>query len=211
MKNTFIAAAFLAATLLAAQDAAAQTIGVKLGTALTDMRFNDATTTAGNIRTFAGGGHFRFEVMQRLGMQVEVLSVTKGADLAGTGSEGAADIRFEYVEVPVLLHLPLMVGRVAPYLVGGAAAGLEVRCRITGPGGEQACSDFRTFDRRSPDLLGVIGGGLSLPLGPGAALLEARYTAGLRNLNADANAALRDVRHRSTYLVAGYEVPLGSR
>jgi hypothetical protein len=153
------------------------------------------------ITGFSGGGHMRFGLGGRIGVQLELLSVTKGADVGGD------QYRFEYVEVPLLVHIPLTVGgSFAPYVFGGAAAGIEVRCRVTPSGTtERNCGDLG-LDRSSPDIGLVGGGGLAFAMGPGAIIVEGRYTAGMRNVFTGVGS---DVRHRTTSVMAGYEVPLG--
>jgi hypothetical protein len=193
-----------------ASDAAAQTIGFKLGAGFANVSTDQTGVTSDGITGFAGGGHIRFGLGGRLGLQAELLSVTKGGNF--TGGNTNYDLRFEYVEIPVLVHVPLTLGGVAPYVFGGAAVGLEVKCRLAPTGGtssqQQDCSDANVgrFDRSTPDFSLVGGGGIAIPMGPGSVLLEGRYTAGMRNINATAGGA--DMRHRVASVMAGYEIPL---
>jgi hypothetical protein len=195
-----------AAVAFSTAPAAGQTIGFKLGAAFANMS-GDGVSSSG-ITGFSGGGHMRFGLAGRAGLQLEILSVTKGAEISGSPL-GNAEYRFEYVEIPVLVHLPLTMGmNFAPYVFGGGAAGIEVRCRVTPDGGVQRdCGDAGVgmLNRRSPDLSLVVGGGLAFAMGPGAVLLEGRYTAGMRSIN---EAATPDLRHRTTSIMAGYELPL---
>jgi hypothetical protein len=201
---TFLAASAVLA--VGAGQAAGQTIGFKLGAAFSNL--SGTTAPASGITGFSGGGHMRFGMGGRLGLQLEVLSVTKGADVGGTVSDA---YRFEFVEIPVLVHIPLTAGTsFAPYVFGGGAAGIEVRCRVTrNTAGaievERNCDDAG-LDRSSPDLSLVGGGGLAFAMGPGAILIEGRYTAGMRDIFTGADAG---VRHRAASIMAGYEVPLG--
>jgi hypothetical protein len=212
MRRTFTTLiACTAALSFGTSSAAAQTIGFKLGAAFSNMAVDDATTSG--ITGFSGGGHMRFGLGGRIGVQLELLSVTKGANLTGTGTQNNVDYRFEYVEIPVLVHVPLTAGMAfAPYVFGGAAVGIEVRCRVTPTGTtagvERDCGDAGTgaLNRRSPDLGLVGGGGLAFAMGPGSVIIEGRYTAGMRSINDDA--AGRDMRHRTTSIMAGYELPL---
>jgi hypothetical protein len=198
-----------AAIAFSASAASAQTIGFKLGAGFANMSTDQANVTTDGITGFAGGGHIRFGLGGRIGVQLELLSVTKGANFSGTAGLNNYDLRFEYVEIPVLVHIPLTLGGVAPYVFGGGALGLEVRCRLTptgttGTGVEQDCDN--QFDRSSPDFSLVGGGGLAFAMGPGSVIVEGRYTAGMRNINAAAGGS--DMRHRVASIMAGYELPL---
>jgi len=213
-RTLYTFAALTAAFAFAATGASAQTIGFKLGAGFANMSTDANNVTTESITGFAGGGHIRFGLGGRIGLQAELLSVTKGANFRGTGA-GAADgfdLRFEYVEIPVLIHIPLTLGAVAPYVFGGPAIGLEVRCRVAPAGGtssaQQDCSDAVAggFDRSSPDFSLVGGAGISLMMGPGSVIAEARYTAGMRNINAHTDGA--DMRHRVPSVMLGYEIPL---
>jgi hypothetical protein len=210
MRRTFhtiiLGAAALAFT---ATGASAQTIGFKLGAGFANMTSDALGVTSQSITGFAGGGHIRFG--GRIGLQAELLSVTKGANFRGGADlTGDSDVRFEYVEIPVLLHVPLTMGMVAPYVFAGGAVGLEVRCRITpadGPevGSERDCGDDTATGTNSTDW-GLVGGaGIRFPLGPGSALVEGRYTHGLRTIN---TSGADNWRHRVPTVMVGYEIPL---
>jgi hypothetical protein len=199
-----------AAISFSAADTAAQTIGFKLGAAFADMSTDQTGVSTSRNTGFVGGGHIRFGLGNRIGLQAELLSVTKGANFSGGNTN--RDLRFEYVEIPVLVHVPLTMGGVAPYVFGGGAVGLEVKCRIAPTGGtssqQQDCSDANIgrFDRSSPDFSLVGGAGIAIAMGPGSVIVEGRYTAGMRNINATAGGA--DMRHRVASVMAGYEIPL---
>lgn len=210
---TPVVAALAALTLLAA-DARAQTIGFKLGAAFSNMSTDvDALSTEG-MTGFTGGGHIRFGLGGRVGIQAEILSTTRGANFTGSraGAADNFDLRFEYVDIPLMLFVPLTTGMVAPYVFGGPALSLEVRCRFTptgtsGAAGERDC-DEAGLQTRSPDFSLVGGGGLAFGMGPGTVLIEGRYTAGMRSID---DSGVDDFRHRSVSVLAGYEIPLGRR
>jgi opacity protein-like surface antigen len=196
-----------AATAASAAAAEAQTIGFKLGAAFSNLQIEDATTTQNRITGFAGGGHIRFGVSGRLGLQAELLSVTRGSDIEGVFSR---DVRLEYIEIPVLLHVPLTMGtNFAPYVFGGPGVAFEVRCRTTDVTGNSVdCSDVNPFERNSTDFGLTAGGGFAFAMGPGALLVEGRYTWGMSDIDAgDA----QTVKNRSAAVMAGYEIPLGRR
>jgi hypothetical protein len=208
MYSTFFTCVSALAVSAAAADA--QTIGFKLGAAFSTLQVDEPTTTQNSITGFIGGGHARVNIAGRLGLQAELLSVTKGADIRGTPD---FDLRFEYIEVPLLLHVPLTTGMAfAPYVYGGPSIAFEVRCRTTDTAGTASdCTDVSPFERRSTDIGLVAGGGLAFAMGPGALLLEGRYTWGMTNLNAANDVDASTVRNRSGAILAGYEINIGRR
>jgi hypothetical protein len=198
-----------AALAITTTGAAAQTIGFKLGAGFANMADDRAGVTTDGITGFAGGGHIRFG--GRIGLQAELLSVTKGANFSGPGG-ASYDMRFEYVEIPVVAHIPLTLGNVAPYVFGGGAVGLQVRCRITPTGGtstqQRDCPDqgVGTFDPQTTDFSLLGGAGIAIGMGPGSVIVEGRYTVGMRNI--DRTTTDRNLRHRVATIMAGYEIPL---
>jgi hypothetical protein len=200
--STFFAC--LAAAALGADAGHAQTIGFKLGATSSTLSATDAAFSSGSITGFIGGGHIRFGLGGRIGLQAELLSVTRGGNLTGPGT-ASREVRFEYVEIPVLVHIPLTLGAFAPYLFGGPGIALEVRCRYTPAGGSSTdCTDNQPFDRSSTDFGLTAGGGIAIGMGPGAVLLEGRYTFGMSDVFTTPGA-----RNRSGAIMAGYEIPLG--
>lgn len=196
--TTFLACS--AALVMGAGQASGQTIGFKAGATFANI----SGVESDGITAFTGGGHMRFGVGGRLGLQLELLSTTKGADFTGTA--GTEEVRFEYVEIPLLVHIPLTTGMsFAPYIFGGGSAGIEVRCRVkTMVGNVETDSDCGQA-RNSPDLSLIGGGGLAFAMGPGAVLVEGRYTARMNDIF-ESDGASR--RHRNASIMLGYEVPL---
>jgi opacity protein-like surface antigen len=195
-----------AALTVSATAAEAQTLGFKLGASFSTLSIDDAATTQNSITGFIGGGHIRFGMTDRIGLQAELLSVTKGADISSTP---AFDLRLEYIEVPLLLHLPLTIGvNFSPYVFGGPSVGFEIRCRTTVAGVTADCGDADAFARNSTDFGLTAGGGFAFAMGPGALLLEGRYTWGLSDISRAEDVT---IRNRSGAVMAGYEIPLGRR
>jgi len=202
-----------AALAVSASSVDAQTIGFKLGASMSKFSSDGTTDVYDFMTSFAGGGFVRFG-FGRLGIQPEILSVTKGAEIDGGGTGGEdASYKIEYVEVPVLLHLPLTYGAsFAPYVMGGPAFGFDIGCEESLGGTETDCDDVTDgflSERKSIDIGLSAGGGLAFAMGPGAVLVEGRYTWGLTNINDSAVPDPIDVKNRSILLLAGYSIPLG--
>jgi hypothetical protein len=200
-----------AALALSAMAADAQTIGFKLGASMSNLSIGDNSDTDWNTG-FMGGGFIRFG-FGRLGIQPEILSVRKGAEYDVPDGEDEA-ISIEYVAVPVLLHLPLTYGSsFAPYVIGGPEFAFDIGCEFSGAGADIDCDSADMpdgpLDRKSIDIGLSAGGGLAFAMGPGALLLEGRYTWGLTNIHDSPDAD--EIKNRSAYFLAGYSIPIGRR
>jgi hypothetical protein len=198
-----------AATFAPAASVNAQSIGFKLGASISTLSVSDDENSAIKSTTnFGGGGFIRFG-MGNLGIQLELLSLTKGADVDAPGDDDI-NFRFEYVEVPVLLHLPLTSGSsFAPYVFGGPTIGLEIGCEAQVPGNAAVdCDDDAAdiFERKKTDFGLAVGGGLAFAMGPGALLVEGRYTFGLTGISESESSP--DIKNRSAFIAAGYSIPL---
>lgn len=201
-------ALIVAAFAFAASAAEAQTIGFKLGASLSNLQIDGTTGETDYTTGFAGGGFIRFG-FGRLGIQPEILSVTKGAEL--DGGEGGEDssLKIEYIEIPVLIHLPLTYGSsFAPYVFGGPAFAFEIGCDFE----DVDCDDESQADPvvlKSTDIGLTAGGGLAFAMGPGALLLEGRYTWGMTDIDDTEDAV--EIKNRSALILAGYSIPIGRR
>jgi hypothetical protein len=185
------------------------TIGFKLGPSFSKMDFNEDDEGQKWLTKFAGGGFMRFD-MAAFALQPELLYNTKGGRWSEDG--GTAELRFDFIEVPVLFVLPLMRGAgIQPQLYAGPAFAFEVGCQfaLSGSGMNVTldCDEDGEMERRKFDIGAVVGGGLSFPMGPGALLLEGRYNHGLMNL-AEGEGTLR---HRNFAALVGYSIAIGAR
>jgi hypothetical protein len=212
MKRVFFAG-FTGVALLAASAAGAdaQTIGFKLGASMSNLSIDGTTGDSDYSTGFVGGGFVRFG-LGRLGIQPEILSVTKGAEF--DGGEGFEDesIDIEYIAVPVLLHFPLTYGSsFAPYIIAGPEFAFDIGCEFSGEGEDIDCDDESfpdgPLERKSIDIGLSAGGGFAFAMGPGALLLEGRYTWGMTNIDDTPDAV--EIKNRSAYILAGYSIPLG--
>lgn len=198
-----------AALAFSAAAAEAQTIGFKLGASMSNLSI-DGTTGESDFSTgFVGGGFIRFG-FGRLGIQPEILSVTKGAEFDGATDDADEALNIEYVAVPVLLHFPLTYGSsFAPYIIGGPEFAFDVGCEFEAAGDTVDCDEAPDgpIERKSIDIGLSAGGGFAFAVGPGALLLEGRYTWGLTNISDSPDPD--EMKNRSAYFLAGYSIPLG--
>jgi hypothetical protein len=189
--------------------------GFKVGVSLSTLSVGGDTEGIHNNTGFVGGGFIRFG-FGRFGIQPEVLSVTKGAEIDVDTAEDDLDIRIDYVEVPILLQLPLTYGSsFAPYVFGGPAFAFDVGCEVSVPGVESDvdCEEADVLGedalaRRSLDVGLTAGAGVAFAMGPGAFLLEGRYTWGMTNINDNEGTDQAEVKNRSALFLASYAIQL---
>lgn len=211
LRGSAAAPAAAAVLFMATAPAAAQEVALKGGAAVSRFAAEGQTQFPERLVSTAFGAHARFR-FGPVALQPEVLVVTKG----GSGSEGDAEeqLRLEYLEVPVLLVVPVRVGAFEPYAFAGPMAALETRCRwVTEDQGLKTnfgCDPPRDplFERRLFDWGAVAGAGVAHRLGDGRLMLEARYTLGLRNIYAGSpefsQQDVQALRNRTWMVVLGY-------
>jgi hypothetical protein len=185
--------AALAVTVVAAatpSQVSAQETALKGGFTVSRLQGSGAGYWDGNLAATTFGGHVRFR-FGPIGLQPEVQVVTKGAT-AGTPAQQREDeqLRLEYIEIPVLLVVPIRIGDLEPYAFAGPSVMLESRCRWVerqqGLRSTFSCEPGpspEVFTRRSIDFGIVAGGGAAYPVGNGRVLIEARHSWGLRDIH----------------------------
>lgn len=186
---TRIPATALGLVLLCATSAAAQgvSVGARAGVSLATLRFEgDASGQTLDSRFGGVGGVFvTFPLVSWLELQPEVLYAMKGARLNEDGI--ASQVWLDYVDVPVLVRFSRRgAGAFRYYLVGGPSFGLRVRARTrTDFGGATEEIDI-SDDVERADLAVVAGGGVEF----GALIVDARYSAGLSDIDKDKDDAV---------------------
>jgi hypothetical protein len=210
-----IVAAACAVLVTTSLEAQSPTIGFKLGPSFSTLS-SDEDEGQKKLTKFTGGGFIRFD-MGRFGLQPELMYVTKGTKFSDTeqGIAFEAEMKLDYIEIPVLFVLPFGTGAgIAPHVYAGPAFAFEVGCSLAVSGGgfnaSVDCDDGDDLEfmgeRRKFDVGAMVGGGISVPMGPGAVLLEGRYNFGLMNLIKDSGDT---VRNRSGAVLVGYSIPIG--
>lgn len=194
----------LAAVAFSGGTASAQEAAFKGGIAISSFGGDGATFWDDRLTTTLFGGHVRFR-FGPIALQPELYVATKGASASSAPEE--EQMRLEYLEVPVLLVVPISVGRAEPFIYGGPSISLESRCRwvqrIDGLRTNMGCEPTprpEIFRRNALDFGVVGGGGVAYPLGPGRVMLEARRNIGLRNIARDG----LEIRNRTTFVMIGY-------
>jgi hypothetical protein len=178
-----------------------------LGSELEELERRDA---------FTGGAWVAVPVAGRLGVRAELLWAGKG--FVERDAEGATTLEVSYVEVPMLLTLavPVGSGRLVPELFAGPWVGHETGCDVAfeleATVGSFACDEIpdEPILRQKTDWGYAIGGALALRgAGPIQGLLDVRYTAGIRNIDASPSVDNLDIRHRGVSVMLGLGVEVG--
>jgi len=169
MKRTwtiFLIGAVVALLALPQSAAAGVRFGLKGGANIANVNGNwddtlgDWKSTVG----FCGGIFIELNFGKILTIQPEVLYTMKGADT------GEGKLKFDYIEIPVLLKLRIPTGSLHPFVFAGPAFGFSLKALING---------VEISDMPAADYSAVIGGGLQL----GRSIhVDVRYTMGLQKL-----------------------------
>ena len=193
-------------------------LGVKGGATFSTVSLEDEQDLELDHLTAFGGGAFLSIPLGGLYLQPEVLWVHKGARLSeGDLDELEIDLTLSYLEVPVLLVVPIGGGvGTSPYIFGGGAVSWETDCTFEAESEvgelEVDCDEGEEADlellRKDMDYSAVFGGGLRIPTGSGAFLIEGRYTLGLTDLN-DSDDPDDGFRNRSIAAFVGYSFTPG--
>lgn len=204
-----IAAVFFALSVGSTASLGAQEIALKGGVAISRFQNTGASTFDDSFVATAFGGHARFR-FGRIALQPELQIVSRGARASTSALEER--IRLDYMELPLMIVVPLAVGSFEPYAFGGPMLSLETRCRsIVEEDNLRTnfeCEDSpspNSFDRNVIDYGVSAGAGVSHRLGSGRLLLEGRYTWGLRDIYDGQDPELQ-VRNRSVVISIGYAI-----
>ena len=157
-----------AAVLILPQTAAADVrFGIKGGANIANVNgnFSDELSDWKSTVGFCAGVFLELNLGRILTIQPEVLYTVKGAD-SGTGK-----LKFDYIEIPVLLKVRIPTGSIHPFIFAGPAFGFNLKALIEG---------YEISDMPAADYSAVLGGGLQL----GRSIhIDVRYTMGLQKLD----------------------------
>lgn len=208
-----VALIFLGTTQVNAQ-VQGPALGAKVGISWSNLRIDPDSAEQSRLTSLTGGGFVRFD-LGRIGLQPELMIVTKGSKTDPDFEDVEGKIKLDYIEVPVLLYVPLLEPGATPYLIGGPAIAFEIGCEVEAEFGgiditaecddDADDADNDANDRDKVDFGIIAGVGLNVPAGPGSALIEARYTFGLRKIIEGPGF---NAKNRSLAIMAGYSIPL---
>ena len=177
--KTLAIGAVVAMLVLPRMAAADVKFGIKGGVNVANVNgnFSDSVSNWKSRVGFCGGIFLELNIGRLLTIQPEILYTMKGAEatldegaLTGTGK-----LRFDYLEIPILLKVRIPTGDIHPFVFAGPAIGFNLKAAfqdITG-----SSSDVAGMNK--VDYSAVLGGGLQL----GRSIhIDARYTLGLQKL-----------------------------
>jgi hypothetical protein len=197
MRRWIYAAAMM---LVIPATAAAQGFGVgaKGGVSLAtqDMSGTDAPSTGMRVGPVAGG-FVTLPLVSWLGLQVEGLYESKGAKVSAFGID--TTLQIDYFEVPLLARMTFGEKPRRYFVDGGAVPALRLRATARTPFAG-ATEDIDVADQVERFDVGVAAGG---GMESGRLVFDARYTFGLRNIDADPTAGSR-TRNRAFTVTAGF-------
>jgi hypothetical protein len=162
--------------------AAAETrIGGKLGLAASNFTVQ-SQATGGAERVFRNsvtmGGFVHRDLMDRIGVQLELSGTNRGPRVVFNGSN-IANYSLDYLDLAVLGTFEARLSPLSVYLMAGPTAHVLIRARFKNISGDTPVVDDIS-DTTAPYDLGITAGaGISLgPYSWGTLFLESRFTAG---------------------------------
>ena len=158
--------AFAVLLALPQTSAAGIKFGLKGGANIANVNgnWNDELGDWKSTVGFCGGIFLELNFGRVLTIQPEVLYTMKGADT------GDGKLKFDYIEIPVLLKVRIPTGTIHPFIFAGPAFGFNLKALIEG---------YEISDMPAADYSAVLGGGLQL----GRSIhIDVRYTMGLQKL-----------------------------
>ena len=188
--------------------ARAQEVGIKAGINSASLTPEEDEEPDTSRRLGAVGGVWvRSALSSRLSFQLEGLFSEKGVTFnppPGLAAANTFDVRLRYFEIPLLARGDFGGARAAAnaFVVGGAAPAfkLAAHSRTVFNGQEQS----RDIDEQIYSLdVGLVGG---VGVAFGRALIEARYTHGLRHINTDDNGDEDRIKNRVFSVMFGFRL-----
>ena len=211
LRAPFVAAAFC---LIVSASAFAQEVGIKAGVNLASLTPEEDEDPDTSRRVgLVAGGWFRTPATARVSFQAEGLFTEKGVrfdsvpfevDSSGSVIFGSVTIRVRYIEVTLLARVDFSApgSSTRVFAVGGAAPAFKLSARArTELGAEQDTRDIGD-DVETVDV-GLVGG---LGVEFGRALIEARYTHGVLNINVDDNDPNDRIQNRVFSVTVGFRI-----
>lgn len=175
--------ALLGAVIIAMPLHAQASLGVLGGFVSSSVTANTGTVsiTPSSRSGFAIGLTATTRIAPKLSVGPDLMYIAKGFKSTFDGANTTS--KFNYVEIPVLLHARFGQGPVQVVLLGGPALSIKVSCSVDAsqPGGASVSESCETGggNIKSTDFSLMFGGGLRF----GQIAVTARYDLGLTNID----------------------------
>jgi hypothetical protein len=179
--------------------------GINLGTASLDP---EPSSTDMKMRVgFMGGftGDMFFGPKENMGVKLDLLYTQKGWKEEANVGDGKATFKMDEVVVAPFFVYRFPLKKFTPYLQVGPELGFNTTHKMKYEDGHSYDADVNDWE--SVDFAMNIGGGVTMPVGPGEVVLDLRYNLGLTDMNkakeGDPSAKLSGVQ-----IMAGYNYKL---
>jgi hypothetical protein len=179
-------------------------VGILAGVNSATLGGKDAED-ADRLTGLVAGVYLTMPFAGSLAFRPELLYSQKGAETSFDDEDGSGKAKFKvnYFDIPVLLQYEAGTTDVRPHVYAGPSFGFKASCKVEGSGSGVSVSvdcDDAEADIKSFDLGGIIGAGLTFPLGTMRGAVGARYQHGFSDLADDAT-----VKNRVVSLYVGLE------
>lgn len=205
-RYALVHAVVAAALLILPASAPAQEVGVKAGVNFASLTpEEDEEPDISRRRGLVAGGWVRTRLTDRVSLVGEGLFSEKGVrfdDIVFVDG-GAADIRIRYFELPILARADF-AAPASPtrfFVVGGLAPAFKLSARSKTYIDDEEVDSRDIGDEIYSFDLGLVGGA---GVQAGRALIEARYTHGLRHINTDDNGDEDRIKNRVFSVTLGF-------
>jgi hypothetical protein len=190
---------------LVAMPVRAQRLGIVAGGTFSQLRGLD-NVQAKNRSGTVFGLSLKLPMSGRVALQPELLFINKGSKVQDNNT-GTADIRLDYLEIPLLRFDRSLASVLTPHFYLGPSLSYNVGCNVkvsTSPGASSDCKRDMFFEPNHIDWGAVVGAGLDLNLGGFGVTGGARYGVGMANVSKDDGPALEQrVRNGTLTVYAG--------
>lgn len=206
-RSSLVLSVVAAIFLFLPSSALAQEVGIKAGANFASITpAEDENPDTSRRLGPVGGVWVRLAPSARLSFQLEGLFSEKGVTFEPNefGLNNPVDVRIRYIEIPVLARADFGASGSAAraFVVGGAAPAFKLSAHTkTVFDGQEQTRDIG--DEIYSGDVGLVGG---LGVEFGRALIEARYTHGLRHINTDDNGDEDRIKNRVFSVMVGFRL-----
>jgi Outer membrane protein beta-barrel domain len=208
-RRAWVLMAATSVTMAGAARAAELRAGVWGGANVASLEIEGAPRDERESRTAAAfGALFAWRPAEAWSLELRPAYVGRGAMVDVEGAR--ADIRSNFVELPLLVTRDLGGSRVRPYLLAGAALGHRTSAKAVFGSDEQDISD----DFARTDVSLRAGAGLRARLSHAQPFLAVEYMHGLKDLNpqrAGIGSGVGSIKNRGIQVRAGVSFGFGGR
>ena len=189
-------------------------IGPKVGINIGTFRGDDVESDdAENLLGVTLGAVANIGITENFSIMPEVLFFQKGAeqtlfeDPNDSETKTERETTLNYVEIPVLAKYAFSIGQGPElFVIGGPSFGIGLGGNISETNLSDRDIDFEEDMITNFDFSVALGGGISLPVGPGSLIFDIRYLLSLTSI--DDSEFDRDIKNNGIAASVGFLYPL---